>query len=104
MPDFDFDYEEDVDIITMAPENAPPGTSFKVGFAPKSRTVYLNGDLHPLGAATALLVAASEHVPYISLGAMSALYPEEWLREACQGDWRRLQIIDGICRSLRGTA
>lgn len=104
MPDFDTEETEDVDIITMAPEGAPPGAQFKVGYAPKSRTLYIDGELHPLGAYSAILQASKEHVPYVSLGAVSALFPEEWIKQACQHDLTRLRIIDGIGRALRGTA
>lgn len=104
MSDFDTEETEDVEVITMKMEGTPPGETFRVGFAPKSRNIFLEGNLHPLGAASALLQAAKEDVPYISLGAVSALFPEMWLRQACQGDTYRQSVITGICKALRGTA
>lgn len=101
---FDFDETEDVNILTLTLEGAPPGAQFKVGYAPKSRALYLKGDLHPLGEASALLQAAKEYVPYISIGAISALFPEDWLRQACQGDQNRMRIIHAIGQAVRGTA
>lgn len=100
MPDFDFDYEEEVEISELRFANFPP---FHIGFAPASRTMYLEGNIHPLGAFSAIMAAAKQNVPYISLGALSALFPELWLRAECMHDPTRLALIDNICRSVRGT-
>jgi hypothetical protein len=67
-----------------------------VGVARESGTLYLRGDLHPLGSATALLTAAARHVPYIAVSAVEVLYPSDWLRGECMGDLDRMRIITNL--------
>lgn len=85
--------EEDVDLFTV---NAGSAVAMTVGVARDSGTVYVRGDLHPLGSATALLTAAAQHVPYIAVSAVEVLYPSEWLRAECMGDLDRMRVITNI--------
>ena len=55
--------------------------------------VYLQGDIHPLGSASALIAAAAQHVPYVALNAVRVLFPADWLRAECLHDADRLRII-----------
>lgn len=64
--------------------------------------VYLQGDLHPLGSATALLSAAKANVPYASVNAVTVLYPAEWLAAECLHDHDRLRVIANLCTFVRG--
>ena len=63
--------------------------------------VYLEGNTHPLGAATALIKAAKEHVPYVAVSAVRVLFPAEWLRAECLHDRDRLRVIDNLERFVR---
>lgn len=85
--------EEDVDLIEVRAGDAPAMT---IGIACETGTVFIKGDLHPLGSATALLTAAAQHVPYIALSAVEVLYPSDWLRAECMGDMDRQRIITNI--------
>lgn len=64
--------------------------------------VYLQGDLHPLGSATALIKAAKDHVPYVAVSAVQVLYPSEWLRAECLHDMDRLRVIGQLESFVRG--
>jgi hypothetical protein len=64
--------------------------------------VYVSGEIHPLGAATSLIKAAKEHVPYIAVSAVEVLYPADWLRGECLHDPDRLRIINNLERFTRG--
>lgn len=64
--------------------------------------VYLQGDIHPLGSATALIKAAKDHVPYVAVSAVQVLYPSEWLRAECLHDMDRLRVIGNLERFVRG--
>lgn len=55
--------------------------------------VFLQGDIHPLGSASALIAAAAQHVPYVAISAVRVLYPSDWLRAECLHDMDRLRII-----------
>ncbi len=93
MDDYDTDNTEDVDLHEVRVGGAPAMT---VGIAPKSGAVYLRGDLHPLGSASALLAAARHGVPYIALSAVEVLYPSDWLKGECLHDADRLRVIANI--------
>lgn len=64
--------------------------------------VYLQGDLHPLGSATAMLTAAKANVPYAAVNAVTVLYPAEWLAAECLHDHDRLRVIANLCAFVRG--
>lgn len=97
--DYDVDEMEDLDLMEIRSSDQ------KVGLAGVSESggVYLAGDLHPLGSASALLAAAHAHVPYVSVSAVCVLYPAEWLRGECLGNADRLRIIDNLVAFVRGS-
>ncbi|EJE53145.1 hypothetical protein PMI14_02219 [Acidovorax sp. CF316] len=94
--------EEDLHLIELqAPGGLAPPLQAGVS---ASGLVYLRGDLHPLGSATALIKAAREHVPYAALGAVNVLFPADWLRGECLHDADRLRVIAAMERLVRGAA
>lgn len=99
MSDFDFDEEEDVDLMEV---RIGENRVSHAGIARGSGTVYLQGDLHPLGSATALLAAAKNHVPYIAVSAVEVLFPVDWLRGECLGDQDRQRILRNLEAFVRG--
>ncbi len=66
-----------------------------------SGEVYLRGDIHPLGSASALLAAAAQHVPYVAITAVQVLFPADWLRGECLHDMDRLRIIGNLEQMVR---
>lgn len=62
----------------------------------ESGLIYLQGDLHPLGSATALIKAAKEHIPYVAVTAVEVLFPADWLRGECLHDLDRLRVITNL--------
>lgn len=99
MSDYDFDEEEDVDLMEV---RIGENRVSHAGIARASGNVYLQGDLHPLGSATALLAAAKNHVPYIAVSAVEVLFPVDWLRAECLHDADRLRIINNLEAFVRG--
>lgn len=97
--DYDTDETEDLTIVEIQGRNIPPG--LRAGIS-ASGDVYLRGDIHPLGAATALIAAAGQHIPYVALSAVSVLFPADWLRGECAHDMDRLRVIDNMERLVRG--
>lgn len=77
------------------------GMGREVAVAEQSGTVYVSGELHPVGAYSALLLAAKDDVPYASRGAVSAYFPVDWIRGACLHDPDRLRILDNLERIAR---
>ena len=97
----DVEEYEDMDLIEVrAGEHQVVGT---VGIS-ASGTVYVAGDLHPLGSATALIRAAQDGVPYVAVSAVEVLYPAEWLRGECLHDGDRQRVIAGLERVARTSA
>ena len=95
---FETDDDEDVSLIeiqVMGQKVATAGVS-------KSGQVFLQGDIHPLGSASALLTAAINKVPYIEVSAVEVLYPADWLRAECLGNVDRQRIIDNAEAFVRG--
>lgn len=88
---------EDVDLTSVQVGGSPAMT---IGVS-ESGVVYIRGDLHPLGSASALLTAAAHRVPYIALSAVEVLYPADWLRSECLGDRDRERVIDNIVSLAR---
>lgn len=68
-----------------------------------SGDVYLQGDIHPLGSATALLTAAKHHIPYVSVSAVEVLYPADWLKAECLHDLDRLRVITNLEKVARSS-
>ena len=66
--------------------------------------VFLQGDIHPLGSATALITAAAQHVPYVAISAVQVLFPADWLRGECLHDMDRLRIIGNMEQMVRRAA
>lgn len=85
--------EEEVDLFEV--RAGPIAPAMTVGVS-QSGVVFIRGDLHPLGSATALLTAAAQHVPYIAVSAVEVLYPSDWLRSECMGDMDRMRVISNI--------
>lgn len=101
----DYDIEEDSEDVDVFELQMQGGMKVGlVGVAPASGTVYLGGDLHPLGAFPALMKAAKEQVPYISTSSVNALYPALWLRGECLHDADRLRVIDNLEKLARESA
>lgn len=66
--------------------------------------VYLQGDIHPLGSASALISAAAQQVPYVAISAVRVLFPADWLRGECLHDLDRLRIISNAEAIVRRAA
>jgi hypothetical protein len=92
----DFETEESREDVELHEVRAGDAPAMTIGVAQQTRHIFIRGDLHPLGSATALLTAAAQHVPYIQLNAVNVLFPLEWLRGECQHDMDRLRIIANI--------
>lgn len=92
------DSSEDLHLIEL---QAPGTVPLHAGLT-ASGMVYLRGDLHPLGSATALIKAAREHVPYAAVSAVNVLFPADWLRGECLHDADRLRVIAAMERLVRG--
>lgn len=95
---FDTDEDEDVSLIEIQIKGhkvASAGVS-------ASGQVFLNGEIHPHGSASALLTAAIHKVPYIEVSAVEVLYPADWLRAECLGNVDRQRIIDNAEAFVRG--
>ena len=95
---FGVEDSEDLDLMEIRVHDKPNSWA---GVS-ASGMVYLQGDLHPLGSATALIKAAKENVPYVSVSAVRVLYPSEWLRAECMHDADRTRVIDNLCGFVRG--
>jgi hypothetical protein len=93
----DIEDAEDLQIVEIQGGPAPVYAGVT-----QSGDVYLRGDLHPLGSASALLAAAAQHVPYVAITAIQVLFPADWLRGECLHDMDRLRIIDNMERLVRG--
>lgn len=97
--DYDIDDDEDLDLMEIRAGDVAVSWA---GIS-TSGVIYLQGDLHPLGSATALLKAAKEHVPYVAVSVVRVLFPSDWLRAECLGDPDRLRIIGNLEAQLRGS-
>ncbi|MCA0214528.1 MAG: hypothetical protein LCH79_15290 [Proteobacteria bacterium] len=91
--DFDTELEEDV---TLTGIQVSGGPSMTVGVGDRSGDIYVRGDLHPLGSASALLTAAAQHIPYVALSAVEVLYPLDWLKGECAHDIDRLRVLANL--------
>lgn len=99
MTDYDFDETEDVDLLEI---RVGENRVSHAGIARASGTVYLQGDIHPIGSASALLAAAKNHIPYIAVSAVEVLFPADWLRSECLHDVDRLRVITNAEQFVRG--
>ncbi len=91
---------EEVDIIEIWMGEQRVGLA---GIARASGHVFLGGDLHPLGAFPALMLAAKQQVPYMSTSSVNCLFPSDWLRAECLADPERLRVIDNLEKFIRGS-
>ena len=92
--------EESEDIIILGIQGAGVHPGMHAGIS-ASGDVYLPGDIHPLGSASALLTAARHHVPYVAVSAVQVLYPSDWLRSECLHDYDRLRVIGNMEELVR---
>lgn len=92
--------EESEEIIILAIKGAGIQPGLHAGIS-ESGDVYLPGDIHPLGSASALLTAARHHVPYVAVSAVQVLYPSDWLRAECMHDMDRLRVIGNMEELVR---
>lgn len=90
--------EETVDILEIRMAGYPVGVT---AIARESGTVYLSGEVHPAGAFACLMLAAKEHVPYVSTSAVNALFPADWIAAACLHDMDRLRVIANLIKFTR---
>lgn len=95
---FDTDEDEDVSLIEIQVQ----GQKVASAGVSASGQVFLNGEIHPHGSASALVTAAVQQVPYIEVSAVEVLYPADWLRAECMGDVDRQRIIDNAEAFVRG--
>ncbi|MFN9473760.1 hypothetical protein [Acidovorax sp.] len=98
----DIEYGSEEENLHLIELQAPGGVAPLQAGVTASGMVYLRGDLHPLGSATALIKAACEHVPYAAVSAVSVLFPADWLRGECLHDADRLRVIAAMERVVRG--
>ncbi len=95
---FETDDDEDVSLIEIQVK----GQKVATAGVSESGVVYLRGDVHPLGSASALLTAAVHQVPYIEVSAVEVLYPADWLKAECLHDQDRMRIISNAEAFVRG--
>lgn len=95
-----FDTEDDEDVSLM--EIQVKGQKVATAGVSQSGQVFLRGDIHPLGSASALVTAAVHQIPYIEVSAVEVLYPADWLRSECLHDQDRLRIINNAEAFVRG--
>ncbi|OXE36636.1 MAG: hypothetical protein CGW95_06600 [Phenylobacterium zucineum] len=96
---FDTDEAEDLDLMQICIPGQPVSWA---GITRPGGNVYLQGDIHVLGSATALIKAAKEHVPYVPVSAVQVLFPAEWLAAECLHDADRLRVIANLSAFVRG--
>ena len=96
--DHDVEDAEEVDLMELQVGGKAVGW---VGVSRPEGHVYLSGDLHPHGSASAMLVAKLANVPYIAVSAVRVLFPAEWLAAECLGDPDRLRIIRNLVAEAR---
>lgn len=89
----DVEDAEEVDLMEVRAGEQVVGW---VGVSRPEGHVYLGGDLHPYGSASAMLVAKLQNVPYIAVSAVRVLFPAEWLRAECLADADRVRVIDNL--------
>lgn len=97
--DYDVDDMEGLQLTALVVDGVEVGTA---GVS-ESGVVYLPGDTHCLGSATALIKAAKDHIPYVALSAVKVLFPAEWLVAEHLHDLDRLRMIDGMVKVVRST-
>jgi len=97
--DHDVEAFDDLDLMQIHVAGQPATWA---GITRPNGDVYLQGDVHPLGSATALIKAAKEHVPYVPVSAVQVLFPADWLAGECLHDEDRLRVIRNLCAFVRG--
>lgn len=99
MSNYESDFsEEDVTLTGVQMGNQPAMT---IGVGDQTGTIFVKGDIHPLGSASALLTAAAQHIPYIALSAVEVLYPLDWLKGECAHDMDRQRVLFNIEQFVR---
>lgn len=93
------DDAEDMDLMELQVGEQRVGW---IGITRPDGHVFVEGELHPLGGATALIKAAKEHVPYVAVSAVKVLFPVDWLRGECLHDPDRLRVLTNLERYARG--
>lgn len=89
---------EDLVILEIKGHRIQPGMHAGIS---ASGLVYLPGDIHPLGSASALLTAAKQQVPYVAVSAVQVLFPSDWLKGECAHDLDRLRVIGNMEELVR---
>lgn len=95
---FESDDDEDVSLIEIQVK----GQKVATAGVSASGTVFLNGEIHPMGSASALVTAAVHQVPYIEVSAVEVLYPADWLRAECLAHPDLIRIINNAEAFVRG--
>jgi len=95
---FETDDDEDVGLIEIQVN----GQKVASAGVSTSGQVFLRGDIHPCGSASALVTAAVHQVPYIEVSAVEVLFPADWLRSECMGNMDRIRIINNAEAFVRG--
>lgn len=95
---FDTDEDEDVNLVEIQVK----GQKVATAGVSASGIVYLQGEIHPLGSASALVTASVHQIPYIEVSAVEVLYPADWLRAECLGNMDRIRIINNAEAFVRG--
>ena len=91
--------EEDVELTEV--RAGPLAPAMTIGVGSQSGDIFVRGDLHPLGSASALLTAAAQHVPYIAISAVEVLFPLDWLKGECLHDPDRMRILFNLEKYVR---
>ena len=95
---FETDDDEDVSLVEIQVK----GQKVATAGVSASGQVFLQGDIHPHGSASALVAAAVHQVPYIEVSAVEVLFPADWLRAECMGNMDRIRIINNAEAFVRG--
>ncbi len=95
---FETEDDEDVSLIEIQVK----GQKVATAGVSASGQVFLQGDIHPHGSASALVTAAVSQVPYIEVSAVEVLFPADWLRSECMGNMDRIRIINNAEAFVRG--
>ena len=82
-------------------EIATPGGSITYAMGDGGR-IFLNGDIHPLGAPQAIAEALHEDVEWVQVGAVGSYFPLEWLLAKCDSSPERILILGTLERFIRG--
>ena len=96
-----YDQSESEEEVTLHEVRAGDAPAMTIGVGDQTGDIFIKGDIHPLGSASALLTAAAQHVPYIALSAVEVLYPLDWLKAECLHDADRLRVLFNLEQFVR---